>query len=180
MAMQDYSFRPRTEDGYPGRGYRFVSDRWIVYPFGHGLSFDSFSFDWLADHTLGGRCQVGLRVQPLYSEALRTRSSSTSVLLFLVPPSGKSGLRKKLVDFQKVEFPPARSQEDRWRDLYFELSPSDIELVDEAGAASVVGGTWTLQVNEPPELRREILLPGCFAPSESPSSKFLAKRVFLP
>jgi len=180
VAMQDYSFRPRTEDGYPGRGYRFVSDRWIVYPFGHGLSFDSFSFDWLADHTLGGRCQVGLRVQPLYSEALRTRSSSTSVLLFLVPPSGKSGLRKKLVDFQKVEFPPARSQEDRWRDLYFELSPSDIELVDEAGAASVVGGTWTLQVNEPPELRREILLPGCFAPSESPSSKFLAKRVFLP
>ena len=89
MAMQDYSFRPRTEDGYPGRGYRFVSDRWIVYPFGHGLSFDSFSFDWLADHTLGGRCQVGLRVQPLYSKALRTRSSSTSVLLFLVPPFGQ-------------------------------------------------------------------------------------------
>ncbi|CAE7837737.1 Beta-xylosidase/alpha-L-arabinofuranosidase 2 [Symbiodinium microadriaticum] len=159
VAMQDYSFRPRTEDGYPGRGYRFVSDRWIVYPFGHGLSFDSFSFDWLADHAFAGRCQVGVRVQPLYSEALKTRSSSTSVLLFLVPPSGKSGLLKKLVDFQKVEFPPAQSQEDRWKDLYFELSPSDIELVDEAGASSVAGGTWTLQVNEPPELRYSAKVP---------------------
>ena len=95
-------------------------------------------------------------------------------------PFGQVWTPEEALDFQKVEFPPARSQEDRWRDLYFELSPSDIELVDEAGAASVVGGTWTLQVNEPPELRREILLPGCFAPSESPSSKFLAKRVFLP
>ena len=181
--MQDYSLRARSADGFPGRGYRFVADSWVVYPFGHGLSYDRFSYEW-TEHGDGDVCKVGLRIK-LDSEAT-TRPSSTSVLLFLRPPADKAaGLQKKLVDFQKVEFAPSESSEDRWSEVHFELRPSDFELLDEAGAASTAAGTWTLQVGEAQELLREIsvLSSGleCGVPSAgSASSNFLAKRVVLP
>ena len=162
-----------------------MEDSWIVYPFGHGLSYDLYSYEWLG-HRDESKCQVSVRITLLYTQASSMRWSSTSMLLFLRPPADQaSGLVKKLVNFQKVEFAPSQSFEDRWSDLVFDLMPSDFELVGKDGSVSRAAGTWTVEVNDPPELSQPVSVSsvgfscGPEAASER-SSGFLAKRVFLP
>jgi len=168
LPMQDYTFRARPAEAYPGRGYRFVADDWIVYPFGHGLSYDSFSYEWLGQVALEGKRQVGLKVKLAKRGAPLAPSASIAVLFFLRPPPAKAaGLRKRLVDFRRVEFPATLAEQDCWSELWLELSVSDFELVDEAGARSVASGTWTLEVNQG-DLTRQVAVD---------ASGFLAKTI---
>jgi beta-D-xylosidase 4 len=41
--MEEFGMRPDAAKGYPGRTYRFVEDpKYVLYPFGHGLSYATF------------------------------------------------------------------------------------------------------------------------------------------
>jgi len=71
------------------------------------------------------------------------------------------------VDFRRVEFPATLAEQDCWSELWLELSVSDFELVDEAGARSVASGTWTLEVNQG-DLTRQVAVD---------ASGFLAKTI---
>eukprot|EP00913_Durusdinium_trenchii_P008353 g7846.t1 len=136
VPMQDYSFPARAD--YPGRGYRFVEetrrfeeappfdeappfatttgqDKWVLYPFGFGLSYDTFSYTWVEqkekalEEERGGFWSRSCRFQVQVSSREGTGSS---LLFFLRPPAEVAGvdgmLRKKLVHFERL--PPARSQ----------------------------------------------------------------------
>lgn len=46
VSIRDMRMRS-SADGYPGRTYRFVNaDDWVVYPFGYGLSYHSWTYAW--------------------------------------------------------------------------------------------------------------------------------------
>lgn len=62
-----------------GRGYRFYSGDSVVYPFGSGLTYSSFSWTELVANTTGASCRL---------TNTGRRSAAVSTLLFLVPPKG--------------------------------------------------------------------------------------------
>ncbi|ERN11975.1 probable beta-D-xylosidase 6 [Amborella trichopoda] len=47
VPMTDMNMRPDPSRGYPGRTYRFYTGE-VVYPFGHGLSYSEFSYEFLS------------------------------------------------------------------------------------------------------------------------------------
>merc|ERR1712224_738985 len=91
----------------PGRTYRFVSDEFFVYPFGHGMSYTQWDFAWTdstrAETDGTWSCRVSVEVK---SKVQLTRPQSVSVLLFLRPPSSSdpSAPVKQLRAFERVRF----------------------------------------------------------------------------
>ncbi|CAE7191884.1 BXL4 [Symbiodinium natans] len=139
LPMNDYRFPAQPSTKYPGRGYRFVEDQWVVYPFGFGLSYDSFKYTW-EDIS---QCQLKLRLD---RRAFRDTPGALSVLFFLRPP--KDVLRKNLVGFERVDF-----VENQSAVVSLTLTLKDFEVYDDAsGAQKVLEGEWVLEVNSPAEL----------------------------
>ncbi|CAJ1330117.1 unnamed protein product [Effrenium voratum] len=144
VPLSDYSFPARAADKYPGRGYRFVEDSFIHYPFGFGLSYDQFQYEWLSEEASGRSCSVRLRVA---KESGSTSSGGTSVLFFLRPPAGP--LLKRLAHFERVEGD---------REVKLTLEPKHFEVVDDEGNFQLVTGRWTLEVNAPADLSRDLVV----------------------
>eukprot|EP00490_Sorites_sp_Unknown_P008545 CAMPEP_0114661884 /NCGR_PEP_ID=MMETSP0191-20121206/23571_1 /TAXON_ID=126664 /ORGANISM="Sorites sp." /LENGTH=781 /DNA_ID=CAMNT_0001896107 /DNA_START=83 /DNA_END=2428 /DNA_ORIENTATION=- len=163
VPMNDYSFPARP--GYPGRGYRFVKDEWVLYPFGFGLSYDTFSYAWeQLNHPMDAveaeEEDEGLRGCRLQLQVTSDGKSDTSVLFFLRPPSGNSGsLQKQLVHFERLHAARSHSVPVTFRPRDFRLFIND----GDKAKRQLVTGTWTLEVNQPADLSHEIVVTeqGC-------------------
>jgi len=169
VPMNDYSFPPH-DAGYPGRGYRFVEDKWILYPFGFGLSYDTFSYSWeplnypldAVETEEEDEGRHGCRLQ---LQVASDGKSDTSVLFFLRPPPGIAGaLKKRLVSFEHLPAGRLHSLPVRLRPRDFALHLDD----SEDAKAQFTTGTWTLEVNQPVDLSREVRVTeqGCSVQSE--------------
>eukprot|EP01043_Picozoa_sp_COSAG02_P053184 COSAG02_NODE_5837_length_4000_cov_5.018457_3_plen_214_part_00 len=82
VAVTDMAMRPSRNGGAStskGRGYRFYSGESVVYPFGSGLTYSSFSWSELVANATGASCSLA---------NTGDRSAAVSTLLFLVPPKG--------------------------------------------------------------------------------------------
>lgn len=169
VPMNDYSFPARA--GYPGRGYRFVQDEWVLYPFGFGLSYDTFSYSWeQLNHPMdvveAEDEDEGLRGCRLQLQVTSAGKSDASVLFFLRPPSGHSGaLQKRLVHFERLN--AARSHSlpvtFRPRDFALYVDGNDARDASDEARPQLVTETWTVEVNQPADLSHEIVVTeqGC-------------------
>lgn len=152
------NMRHNATAGYPGRTYRFVDEHWVVYPFGHGLSYHTWRYNWVGNAG-GSRATVARQeyghawepcrldvevslVEPLFVNAVPT----TSILLFLKPPesAGPSSPKKKLHDFKRVRFEHGQ----RTALVSFTLVRKDFELSGASGQWRLVEGTWSAEANE--------------------------------
>jgi len=159
ISIRDMNTRPDNATGYPGRFYKFVDDRWIRYPFGHGLSYQNWTHAFVDNKTgveEGSATQEhsgsSWRGCTLSISARMTQNSgqaapADTLLLFLQPPAGAAATapRRVLRNFERVD--NATAQVD------FQLGSNDFELAGEDGKFSLVKGEWTAQINE---LRRKI------------------------
>mmetsp|Transcript_79898 Transcript_79898/g.258370 ORF Transcript_79898/g.258370 Transcript_79898/m.258370 type:complete len:563 (-) Transcript_79898:109-1797(-) len=153
-SITDMRMRPGTAGGgqvfytrfdvpYPGRTYRFVNESFVVYPFGFGLSYDSWAYK-------KGGCECGTTRGCNFtfdvSAAKQHKSAATSVLLFLKPPStsGAWAPRKELKAFTRVQGP---SQQ-----VSLSVGAGAFELADSDGTFHREGGDWTVEIGQPAEL----------------------------
>jgi len=110
--------RPNPATGNPGRTYRFYPGPEVVYPFGRGKSYTTFSHTQHGATLLtvrkaevvGARRAARHEEHSLLSQAITVKntgrfSAATSVLCFLSPPgAGTGGLPiKKLIDFARTK-----------------------------------------------------------------------------
>ena len=157
--------RPDPAAGYPGRTHRFWTGAPAVYSFGAGLGYSDISCTWAVDRAAHSLLPLTRRQQlvddwlaassnrttnkgPIVSTHALTlvnvgRSTSHSVLLFLIPPGAGTGGRplRELVDFKKLWL------EDGERMIVeFDIRAADVTLVDIDGQRQAASGTWRLEV----------------------------------
>ncbi|RWR94271.1 putative beta-D-xylosidase 2 [Cinnamomum micranthum f. kanehirae] len=126
VPMTSMDMRSNPTKGYPGRTYRFYSGP-VLYPFGHGLSYTSFSHSLAHAPTTfslplygKGTNSTLIRVThakcagltlPVHVDVSNTGpiDGSHTLLIYSTPPPGRWAPLKQLVAFQKVHV-PARSQ----------------------------------------------------------------------
>jgi len=150
LSMKDMNMRPDAAKGYPGRTYRFVDPaKWVVYPFGYGLSYHQWEYSWAdkpaSTKRSGWQCSLSVTAAVKNSGGC-TSEPETSVLLFLVPPSSAGPLapRMALRAFERVRGPKAT--------LIFELSEQDFQLAGADGKFRLVPGTWRAELAKPSTL----------------------------
>jgi len=152
VSMFNQNMRPDTSSNYPGRSYRFYTGE-AVYPFGYGLSYTTFQYDWTAEEgqLVASKADIGAfaSAYPTWQETAPMRrelaavatasvkvtntgsvAASDSVLLFVTPPkAGQDGTPLKyLVDFDKVYLEPGQSQT-----VSFGLTARDLALFGSDG-----------------------------------------------
>ena len=156
----------RSSGEVPGRTHRFLppASDLVVFPFGHGLSYERWAWAWDEGATEaapaaagGGPCNLSLALAlTLGAPAMR---GSLSVLLFLRPPpsAGAAAPWRELRRFARLDVDAAAAQ-GRTARLAFALDRGDFELADARGAWRLVPGNWTAEVSEPAALRRTLVV----------------------
>lgn len=171
--MTDMAMRDDPARAYPGRSYRFYRGP-VVYPFGHGLSYTSFSHSIAHAPTavsvpLAGRrapAQANSTTGPLLGgaavrvtrarcddlamdvlvdvENTGDRDGAHAVLLFASPPGGHRAPLRQLVAFEKLHV-PARSRA-RVR-LGIDVC-KDLSFADANGIRRIPIGEHTLHIGD--------------------------------
>ena len=165
VPITDMAMRPNKTSGNPGRSYRFYTGTNVVYEFGRGLSYTTFSMSQQGDPearilvdpvvaSLEQSTGVGI---PLVSTTVAVKNTgsvagATSVLCFVKPPTpGVGGMPlKKLVDFAKVFLEPGQSKTVVCNVTSAHLSeppggvPGDERLSPTTTGLIPVAGRWTV------------------------------------
>lgn len=161
--------------GNPGRGYRFYIGE-PVYPFGHGLSYTTFTHVLLSSAAATvdatGVVEYAEAATRLYNfrrdsklasvvhtiDAAITntgqRAGSHSVLGFAVPPAaGVDGAPlRSLIGFEKVWLEPGETKR-----ITMAVTAHDLTLTRLDGGREAVMGRWTIEIGD---AQCEILLEG--------------------
>jgi len=154
MNMRPSTVNPTS----PGRTYRFFTGM-PVYPFGTGLSYTTFTFQWSSSYTEISREKIHSLVSvenyspytaaPLASETVVVTNtgkvtSDVSVLCFVVGPNpGKDGNPlTQLVGFQRI-FQLAAGNKVQ---VTFPITAHDLSYTGKDGKLFSQSGLWTLQV----------------------------------
>ncbi|CAK0901460.1 unnamed protein product, partial [Prorocentrum cordatum] len=157
--VADASMRPDHSRGFPGRSYRFYTEK-EVFPFGYGLSYAKFkSVLSLSINTVDVN-DIKKSLKGLYNPHKDAALASTAlvsanvevrndgdragdevVLLFAEPPRGVGGVHgaplRTLVAFDRVHVPAGKSV-----NVTLEMYPQDFSLADEAGEFKETAGRW--------------------------------------
>ena len=157
LPMPSMALRPSADGSRPGRTHRFVDPSYVVYPFGFGLTYEVWGFSWAPPSSVvpAPSCDasVALALAPPATRA------SLTVLLFLVPPAsaGNTAPRRELRRFAR-QIVDVESLQSRTARVGFTLHPDDFRLANERGAWAIVPGTWTVEISEPAELRKTLVV----------------------
>ena len=122
-----------------GRTYRYYEGE-AVYPFGHGLSYTSFSYGALAITPTADGAGSGIRVE---TELRNTgaREGDEVAQLYLTFPDRPGVPNIALRGFQRVHLAAGESKRVR-----FDLSPRDLSAVDPQGMRQVMTGEYRVSV----------------------------------
>lgn len=129
--FSDYSMRGRT--------YRYFTGT-PVYPFGHGLSYTSFSYGPVEVRPASGGAQNGLTVTTRLTNS-GARAGDEVAQLYLDFPDIPNMPRHALRGFQRVSLKPGES-----RTLRFDLSPRDLSSVTPEGMRRVAPGSYRVTI----------------------------------
>lgn len=143
VIIQDMNMRP--VNGSPGRTYRFYTGV-PVYPFGYGLSYSTFQYEFSAGNTIS-------QISPSQSACVEVnlvvrnsgpRTGDHSVLWFVSPPNaGVSGRPiKNLIYFEKLHDISVSESRETQICLTWDM----FQLANEEGEITYVTGLWTLMV----------------------------------
>jgi len=148
---------PDTATGHPGRGYRYVDDRWIVYPFGHGLSYDTWEYtanaasDGAWSSQSNSACKLNVSVAVQFSGAWE--QSSHTMLLFLRPPKLEERLPHKVLrKFHRIALPRASASAN----VVFQLERRDFEFSENLDRRVLYSGTWLVELGQPVQLVKKV------------------------
>jgi beta-glucosidase len=129
---------PFDDYAMKGRTYRYFEGT-PLYPFGHGLSYTTFSYSGLK---LPSQITAG---SPLIVETTVTNTGKKAgdevAQLYLTFPKVEGAPLKALRGFQRIHLEPGASQA-----VKFELNPRDMSIVTEAGDPVVAEGAYTLSI----------------------------------
>jgi beta-glucosidase len=131
---------PPFEDyAMKGRTYRYFEGT-PLYPFGHGLSYTTFSY---SDLTLPkNTIDAG---QPLTADVTVTntgkRAGDEVAQLYLGFPQVAGAPIRALRAFQRVHLEPGQSQK-----IHFDLKPRDLSMISEAGEPIIAEGKYAVSV----------------------------------
>ncbi len=143
VSFYDMNMRPTAAN--PGRGYRFYSGDHVVYPFGFGLSYANFEYQWVSPMSTGEPPLFTISVKVINNGGFSS-SAADSVLVYLEPPSnaGVTGSPKRyLRKFEKVNLEPNSHQT-----LIFHFDRDDFTLVDYSGVSTLVRGDWGVRIGD--------------------------------
>ena len=122
-----------------GRTYRYFEGK-PVYPFGHGLSYTSFTYGPLKVEPLGSDAGRGIRV----TTELRNsgpRAGNEVAQLYLDFPSAPGAPRIALRGFRRAALRPGEATS-----LVFDLSSRDLSAVNLDGVRQVLAGDYRVSV----------------------------------
>lgn len=131
-----------------------------VYPFGHGLSYTTFNYsihlstltisfqeieDILQSHKFSSSDSPSLVQTTITVTNTGKRAGDDVVLAFAKPPNpGKDGNPLQfLFGFDRIHLQPGEK-----KTIHFELTATNLGLVDEHGERHASSGMWTIQVGE--------------------------------
>lgn len=155
---------PFTDYNMAGRTYRYYKGT-PVYPFGHGLSYTSFSYGNVSITPVDGAIEKGVVVR---TELTNTgaRGGDEVAQVYITPPGFEGAPLTALRGFQRVTLKPGEK-----RQISFTLSPRDLSFVNKDGERLLIPGQYRLTVGSGQ--------PGTGLPGAS--SEFAIKRqVSLP
>jgi hypothetical protein len=162
VAMTDMGMRPNKTSGNPGRGYRYYTGEPIVQ-FGQGLSYTSFTYDWIGSENVHVLATVDLDQQLRHAGAsllslpialsLQVRVtnvgnvvSDVSVLSFVIgPDAGRNGNPiQSLADFDRISsLSPGESEL-----VTFDFTAAHFSGIDKKGVRHVTQGEWKIVVED--------------------------------
>lgn len=130
---------PFDDYGMKGRTYRYFAGE-PVYPFGHGLSYASYSYAPLNVAPVDGKADKGVVVT---TEIVNTgaRAGEEVAQLYVTPPAFEGAPKLALRGFQRVALKPGER-----RRLSFRLSPRDLSFVTRDGVRQLTPGEYKLSV----------------------------------
>ncbi|KAE8076862.1 hypothetical protein FH972_015486 [Carpinus fangiana] len=161
--MTNMNMRADPSSGYPGRTYRFYKGP-VVFPFGHGLSYTKFSHKIAqaskmvsllitSPHALTNSTDVKARYTNCNTQSLDLHidvkntgklDGSHTLLVFSIPPPGRSSATKQLVGFSKLHL--AAGSEQRVR-IGIHVC-KHLSVVDEFGFRRIPMGEHKLQIGD--------------------------------
>lgn len=100
--MDNMNMYPNNETNYPGRTYRFYNGP-VVYPFGYGLSYTSFTYKIFKQENYYHKSQGNIFTFKLKVKNTGNKTAANTVLVFAKPPKElRSAMKKKLVAYVKT------------------------------------------------------------------------------
>jgi beta-glucosidase len=129
--FEDYSMQSRT--------YRYFRGK-PLYPFGHGLSYTTFSYTNLTLPKAAISAGDPLSVEVTVTNTGK-REGQEVAQLYLSFPSVPGAPLRALRGFKRVSLKPGESQRVR-----FELKERDLNMVSEAGEPIIAEGTYAVSI----------------------------------
>jgi beta-glucosidase-like glycosyl hydrolase len=144
VKMSDMSLRPNATTGSKGKTYRFYTGT-VNWPFGHGLSYASFSLKWSAGTAPATSAQALSLKENGVSVSVDVQNTGVMtaqkiIQLYISIPDKADAPRRALVAMKKVEVSPGATEHVM---LQTNMIPATCAfcVYDEAGHASVPVGT---------------------------------------
>ncbi|MFZ0964371.1 MAG: glycoside hydrolase family 3 C-terminal domain-containing protein [Terriglobia bacterium] len=129
--FEDYSMEART--------YRYFRGK-PLYPFGHGLSYTTFSFSDLSLPQTGVQAGDPVGADVTVSNAGKLAGDEV-VQLYLKFPPVNGAPQIALRGFQRIHLDPGASEK-----VHFELKGRDLGMVTEDGRPIIAGGDYTVSI----------------------------------
>ena len=130
---------PFDDYAMTGRTYRYFTGK-PVYPFGHGLSYASFTYAPLVVTAAAGGAEQGVRASTEVTNT-STRAGDEVAQLYLNFPDQPGAPRVALRGYQRIPLNPGER-----RTVTFDLSPRDLSAVAIDGTRQVMAGRYRVTV----------------------------------
>jgi len=148
--MFEMGMRPNATSSNPGRTYRFYTGENVVYPFGTGLSYSTFTYDVssTAGKSSDGDDDAMLAEVTVHVENTGDLDGVVTLLVYLTPPviagfTANDLPIKSLRGFGKHFLASGNSI-----DASFQFYEEDFTIPNASGEKVFISGDWTVTIHD--------------------------------